>query len=94
MPSAAYFRRQADICLRLSLIASDEEVSNRLIIMAREYATKADAIAIKEADATSAAERTAFRNSAPSPKWSPAASSITRGPASSRYTPARPRSTT
>jgi len=58
MPSAAYFRRQADICLRLSLIASDEEVSNRLIIMAREYATKADAIAIKEADA--AAERTAL----------------------------------
>ena len=43
MPSAAYFRRQADICLRLSLIASDEEVSNRLIIMAREYAAKADA---------------------------------------------------
>jgi len=44
MPSAAYFRRQADICLRLSLIASDEEVSNRLIIMAREYAAKADAL--------------------------------------------------
>ena len=42
MPSAAYFRRQADICLRLSLIASDGEVSNRLIVMAREYAAKAD----------------------------------------------------
>src|SRR5262249_36305589 len=26
IPSAAYFRRQADICLRLSLISSDEEV--------------------------------------------------------------------
>ncbi|HKD26482.1 MAG TPA: hypothetical protein VKC66_11345 [Xanthobacteraceae bacterium] len=50
MPSAAYFRRQADICLRLSLISSDEEVSNRLIIMAREYAAKADALA-KEAAA-------------------------------------------
>ena len=50
MPSAAYFRRQADICLRLSLISSDEEVSNRLIIMAREYAAKADALA-KEAGA-------------------------------------------
>jgi hypothetical protein len=37
MPSAAYFRRQADICLRLSLIASDDTVSNRLITMAREY---------------------------------------------------------
>src|SRR5262245_43203706 len=42
MPSAAYFRRQADICLRLSLISSDEEVSNRLIMMAQEYRTKAD----------------------------------------------------
>jgi hypothetical protein len=50
MPSAAYFRRQADICLRLSLISSDEEVSNRLIIMAREYAAKADALG-KEAAA-------------------------------------------
>ena len=45
MPSAAYFQRQADICLRLSLIASDEEVSNRLIMMAREYTTKADVLA-------------------------------------------------
>ena len=44
MPSAAYFRRQADICLRLSLISSDQEVSNRLIIMAREYAAKADVV--------------------------------------------------
>jgi len=50
MPSAAYFRRQADICLRLSLIASDEEVSNRLIIMAREYRVKADAVEETAAD--------------------------------------------
>jgi hypothetical protein len=40
MPGAAYFHRQADICLRLALIASDEEVSNRLILMAREYTAK------------------------------------------------------
>jgi hypothetical protein len=40
MPSAAYFHRQADICLRLALIASDGEVSNRLILMAREYTAK------------------------------------------------------
>jgi hypothetical protein len=45
MPSAAYFRRQADICLRLAVIASDEEVSNRLIMMAREYTAKRDALA-------------------------------------------------
>jgi hypothetical protein len=43
MPSAEYFRRQADICLRLSLIASDEEVSSRLITMAREYMAADDA---------------------------------------------------
>jgi hypothetical protein len=45
MPSVAYFRRQADICFRLALIASDEEVSNRLIMMAKEYTTKGDALA-------------------------------------------------
>ena len=60
MPSAAYFRRQADICLRLSLIASDEEVSNRLIIMAREYRVKADAVQETPADPPPAAERTAL----------------------------------
>jgi len=31
MPSAGYLRRQADICLRLALIASDEEASGRLL---------------------------------------------------------------
>lgn len=51
MPSSAYFRRQADICLRLSLIASDEEVSSRLIKMSREYLAKGDALAVGEADA-------------------------------------------
>lgn len=60
MPSAAYFRRQADICLRLSLISSDEEVSNRLIIMAREYAAKADALTEAAADPSPTAERTAL----------------------------------
>ena len=61
MPSAAYFRRQADICLRLSLISSDQEVSNRLIIMAREYGAKADALPTEAAtDAPPAADRTAL----------------------------------
>jgi hypothetical protein len=61
MPSAAYFRRQADICLRLSLIASDEEVSNRLIIMAREYTAKGDALANETAaDPPPAADRMAL----------------------------------
>ena len=44
MPNSEYFRRQADICLRLSLIASDDEVSNRLITMARSYMAKGDAL--------------------------------------------------
>jgi hypothetical protein len=44
MPSAEYFRRQADICIRLSLIASNEGVSNRLIGMAREYMASSEAL--------------------------------------------------
>jgi hypothetical protein len=61
MPSAAYFRRQADICLRLSLISSDQEESNRLIIMAREYVAKADALATEAgADSPPAADQTAL----------------------------------
>ena len=44
MPSSTYFLRQADICLRLSLVASDEQVSNRLIAMAQEYKAKAAAL--------------------------------------------------
>ena len=44
MPSAAYFRRQADICLRLSVIASDEAVSSRLVQMAKEYSAAAEGL--------------------------------------------------
>ena len=51
MPSTEYFRRQADICLRLSMIASSEEVANRLIAMAQDYTGRADEI---EADSTMA----------------------------------------
>ena len=51
MPSSEYFRRQADICLRLSMIASSEEVANRLIAMAQDYTGRADEI---EADSTMA----------------------------------------
>src|SRR3954447_18100047 len=45
MPRTEYFRRQSDICLRLSLIASDDEVASRLIVMAQEYKAKADELA-------------------------------------------------
>jgi hypothetical protein len=44
MPSAAYFRRQADICLRLSLIASDDAISARLVTMAKEYLATGEAL--------------------------------------------------
>jgi hypothetical protein len=44
MPSAAYFRRQADICLRLSLIASDDAISTRLVTMAKEYLATSEAL--------------------------------------------------
>ncbi len=58
MPSAAYFRRQADICLRLSLIASDDGVSNRLITMTREYMATGEALEReKGTDLPSLAER-------------------------------------
>jgi hypothetical protein len=43
MLSSAYFRRQADICLRLSLVASDGAASTRLIAMAKEYLAACEA---------------------------------------------------
>ena len=44
MPTAEYFRRQADICIRLSLIASSEEVMTRLIAMAQDYHARIDVL--------------------------------------------------
>jgi hypothetical protein len=49
VPSSEYFRRQAEICLRLSLISSSEEAANRLILMARDYQTKVDSIEAESA---------------------------------------------
>ena len=59
MPNPEYFRRQADICLRLSLIASDDEVSNRLLTMARSYMARGDAL---ERDAAADGQVMADRN--------------------------------
>jgi hypothetical protein len=42
--SCRIFRAQADVCLRLSLISSTDEVSTRLVAMAQVYTAKADAI--------------------------------------------------
>jgi hypothetical protein len=44
MPSSEYFGRQVDICLRLSVIASDDEVASQLIAMAHAYRAKAEAL--------------------------------------------------
>jgi hypothetical protein len=66
MPSAAYFRRQADICLRLSLIASDETVSSRLIAMARDYMATSEAMEREaEGQAPAAADRGELADVAP-----------------------------
>jgi hypothetical protein len=44
MPSFGYLRRQADLCLRLALIASDDQASRRLLAIHQDYTAKADAI--------------------------------------------------
>jgi hypothetical protein len=47
--------RQADICIRLSLIASSEEVITRLIAMAQDYHARIDVL---EAQARSSSPKT------------------------------------
>jgi hypothetical protein len=42
MLSADYYRRQADVCVRLSVAQRDEAISRRLIILAKAYKDKAD----------------------------------------------------
>jgi hypothetical protein len=46
MPSlrADYYRRQADICFRLSLAASDERSAAELFDMAQRYKARAEAV--------------------------------------------------
>jgi hypothetical protein len=44
MSNAVGFRRQADICLHLSLLSADLEIAKRLITMADEYNAKADRV--------------------------------------------------
>jgi hypothetical protein len=36
-----YFRRQSDICIRLFLVASSEDMATRLIAMAQDFHAKA-----------------------------------------------------
>ena len=43
--SADYYRRQADGCVRLSVVQSDDALSRRLIIWAKAYKDAADDMA-------------------------------------------------
>jgi hypothetical protein len=56
VPDAVYFRRQADICLRLSVIASDQVVSTRLLAMARDYQATSEALELQAAGDPPAAQ--------------------------------------
>jgi hypothetical protein len=42
MPSAEYYHRQADLCIRLSRARADKEASARLLILAEAYREKAE----------------------------------------------------
>ena len=57
MPSAEYLRRQADICLRLSLAASDTDSANRRHMMAEEYKLRAAEAEAEPASLPAQAER-------------------------------------
>jgi len=45
MPSAEYYHRQADLCIRLSRARGDKEASARLLILAEAYRGIADEMA-------------------------------------------------
>ncbi len=42
MASAEYYRRQAETCLRMSLLSSDIDETKRLLEMAEQYKAKAE----------------------------------------------------
>jgi hypothetical protein len=42
MPSAEYYRRQAETCLRLSLLSSDIDETKRLLELAEQYKARAE----------------------------------------------------
>jgi len=59
MLSADYYRRQADVCVRLSVVQSDEAISRRLIILAKAYKDAADDMARSAQAAAPALSRSA-----------------------------------
>ncbi len=45
MPSAGYYSRQADLCIRLALLSSDEEAAKLLVLKALELLARAETAA-------------------------------------------------
>jgi hypothetical protein len=50
MASAEYYRRQAETCLRMSLLSSDLDETKRLLEMAEQYKAKAEKAAGHDAN--------------------------------------------
>jgi hypothetical protein len=65
MSHATYFRRQSRHLPASILISSDEEVSNRLIVMAQEYKARAD---VTEAESKSSPAATVIQSVSPDRK--------------------------
>jgi len=59
MLSADYYRRQADVCVRLSVVQSNEAISRRLIMLAKAYMAEADDMARSAQPAAPALPRSA-----------------------------------
>ncbi len=49
MASAEYYRRQAETCLRMSLLSSDLDETKRLLEMAEQYKARAEKAACPDA---------------------------------------------
>jgi hypothetical protein len=69
MSRAEYYWRQADICLRLSLLSEDEEIADLLINKALQFLSQADA-ATEGAQGTPPAHMIESEHSAGSDKGS------------------------
>ena len=62
MPRAEYYWRQADICMRLSLLSEDKEVADLLINKALELLSQAETAVVGDQKVTPAAASDAGRD--------------------------------
>jgi hypothetical protein len=63
MVSADYYRRQADVCVRLSLAHGDEVISDKLLILAKAYMAETDDMSRSAQAAMPGLSRSAERRS-------------------------------